>query len=176
MILKTLEEEMSFYAAYHSNKVNKLFHFVGVPMITFSILVLLGWLRFEIANDFEITLAILLVLAMLGYYFYLDIPLAIGMTLILSLLLYGAELVSQMPIWSTGVMVALLTQVVGWILQLIGHMFEGRKPALLDNFFQVIIAPLFLMAEVFFILGLKHDVRDKVEEMKKAYLPSASVS
>ena len=42
-------------------------------------------------------------------------------------------------------------------------MFEGRKPALADNLFQIFIAPIFLVAELFFALGLKRDVRKKVE-------------
>ena len=43
----------------------------------------------------------------------------------------------------------------GWILQLVGHVFEGRKPALADNLFQIFVAPIFLAAEVFFALGYK---------------------
>jgi uncharacterized membrane protein YGL010W len=31
----------------------------------------------------------------------------------------------------------------GWILQLVGHVFEGRKPALVDNLFQIFVAPIF---------------------------------
>ncbi|HMG60515.1 MAG TPA: Mpo1-like protein, partial [Burkholderiales bacterium] len=52
----------------------------------------------------------------------------------------------------------------GWIFQLVGHGFEGRKPALADNLFQIFIAPVFLVAEVFFALGLKRDVLKKIEE------------
>ena len=33
--------------------------------------------------------------------------------------------------------------------------FEGRKPALADNLFQIFVAPIFLAAEVFFALGYK---------------------
>ena len=51
----------------------------------------------------------------------------------------------------------------GWILQLIGHAFEGRKPALTQNLFQIFVAPLFLCAEVFFALGYKPSVRVAVE-------------
>ena len=53
----------------------------------------------------------------------------------------------------------------GWILQLIGHAFEGKRPALVDNFFQVFIAPIFLMAEVFFALGYKRDIAERVEQL-----------
>jgi len=52
----------------------------------------------------------------------------------------------------------------GWIFQLLGHVFEGRKPALADNLFQIFVAPIFLVAEVFFALGLKHEVRKRIEE------------
>jgi len=50
------------------------------------------------------------------------------------------------------------------VFQLVGHVFEGRRPALSDNLFQIFIAPIFLVAEVFFALGLKRDVRRKIEE------------
>lgn len=43
----------------------------------------------------------------------------------------------------------------GWILQLVGHVFEGRRPALADDLFQIFVAPIFLAAEVFFALGYK---------------------
>jgi uncharacterized membrane protein YGL010W len=37
--LKTLEDQMSFYAAYHQDARNKATHFVGVPMIAFSLMI-----------------------------------------------------------------------------------------------------------------------------------------
>ena len=52
----------------------------------------------------------------------------------------------------------------GWILQLIGHVFEGRKPALADNFFQIFVAPIFLCAELFFALGYKPKLHAAVQE------------
>jgi uncharacterized membrane protein YGL010W len=51
---------------------------------------------------------------------------------------------------------------VGWTFSWSAAL-EGRRPALADNFFQIFIAPVFLVAEVFFALGLKRDVREKVE-------------
>ena len=40
-------------------------------------------------------------------------------------------------------------------VQLIGHAFEGRRPALADNLLQIFNAPLFLTAEVVALLGGK---------------------
>lgn len=65
----------------------------------------------------------------------------------------------------TALTVFAVTFVGGWILQLVGHAFERRRPALVDNFFQVLIAPIFLMAEVFFAFGYKRDVAERVEQL-----------
>ena len=44
--------------------------------------------------------------------------------------------------------------VVGWVVQLIGHGFEGRKPAFLDDLVGLLIGPLFVVAEAGFLLGM----------------------
>jgi len=51
----------------------------------------------------------------------------------------------------------------GWILQLVGHVYEGRRPALTDNLFQIFVAPIFLVAEAFFALGYKPRLREAVQ-------------
>jgi uncharacterized membrane protein YGL010W len=156
--LKALEEQMSVYAAYHRNRWNRLTHFIGVPAIVFAILVPMAWVDFGEG----ITLAHLFAAATLAYYFALDVPLALAMTVVIAALLLAAESAAAagMPaawVWSGTFFVG------GWALQLAGHAFEGRKPALMDNLFQVLIAPIFLMAELFFALGFKRDVQMRVE-------------
>jgi uncharacterized membrane protein YGL010W len=103
----------------------------------------------------------LLAAAVLAYYFVLDVPLALAMLAVLVLLLWLAELIAGLgegPGWMWfGVLF-----VGGWALQLLGHGFEGRKPALVDNLFQVFVAPLFLAAEVFFALGYKPELRRRI--------------
>jgi uncharacterized membrane protein YGL010W len=47
----------------------------------------------------------------------------------------------------------------GWVVQLVGHGFEGRRPALADNLLQIFNAPLFLTAEVLFLLGFRPELR-----------------
>ena len=48
--------------------------------------------------------------------------------------------------------------IVGWVFQLIGHQYEKAKPAFIDDLNQLLIGPFFLMAEVYFILGLEKDL------------------
>ncbi len=48
--------------------------------------------------------------------------------------------------------------------QFVGHWYEGRKPAFVDDIIGLIIGPLFVVAEVGFALGLRDEVRVQVEE------------
>lgn len=161
--MKTLEEQMSFYLRYHRNPKNKLTHYFGVPLIMFSLLVLLGLVRLQI-GEVSITAASALAIAVLAYYFRLDAVLAVAMTLFTAVLLIAANRVCALGT-TAALSVFAATFVGGWTLQLVGHAFEGRKPALVDNFFQVLVAPIFLMAEVFFALGYKREVAERVEQL-----------
>lgn len=156
--MKTLDQQMAIYAAYHRNRWNKLTHFIGVPAIIFSILI--PMCRVPIGGD--LTLAHVFVGAVLAYYFLLDVPLALATTVATGALLYAAKLAAGSGIASGWIWFGVFF-VGGWILQLVGHVFEGRKPALADNLFQIFVAPIFLVAEIFFALGLKRDVLEKVE-------------
>jgi uncharacterized membrane protein YGL010W len=42
----------------------------------------------------------------------------------------------------------------GWLLQFIGHSLEKTKPAFLESLSQVVLAPLFVVAEVIIALKL----------------------
>ena len=156
--MKTLDQQMAIYAAYHRNRWNKLTHFIGVPAIIFSILIPMSWV--SIGGD--LSLAHVFVGAVLAYYFLLDVPLAVATTIATGALLYAAKLAAGTSVVSGWIWFGIFF-VGGWILQLVGHVFEGRKPALADNLFQIFVAPIFLVAEIFFALGLKRDVLEKVE-------------
>jgi uncharacterized membrane protein YGL010W len=84
------------------------------------------------------------------------------MGLVFALMLWGAEPLSQAA-FMTSLGWFVLLFVVGWALQLWGHAFEGRKPALVDNLFQIFVAPIFLAAEVFFALGYKPGLHEAVQ-------------
>ena len=156
--MKTLDQQMSIYAAYHRNRWNRTTHYVGVPAIVFAILIPMCKVEF----GGGITLAHIFVAVVLLYYLRLDAALAIAAAVVVGALLYAAQLAAGSGpvaswVWAASFFVG------GWIFQLVGHVFEGRKPALMDNLFQIFIAPIFLVAEMFFALGFKRDVRQKVE-------------
>jgi uncharacterized membrane protein YGL010W len=160
--MQTLEQQMSFYAAYHQDPRNKASHFVGVPMIIFGLFIALGWARVEIGGV-TLTAAMLLAAAVLVWYFLLDVPLALALLAVNALLLYLADRVATQPL-AVGAAWFLVFFGGGWVIQLIGHAWEGRKPALLDNFFQIFVAPIFLAAEAFFALGYKPALHAAVQK------------
>ena len=159
--MKSLEEQMAFYAAYHQDARNKATHFVGVPVIMLSLFIPLAWLRVDVGG-IAISAAMLFAGVVLLYYFMLDLVLGAAMLVITAALVWAGDRIAALgavPGW-TGFAVLF---VGGWILQLIGHVFEGRKPALADNLFQIFVAPIFLAAEVFFALGYKRELHDRVQ-------------
>jgi len=157
--VKTLDQQMAVYAAYHRNRWNRLTHFIGVPAIIFAILIPMNWLSFGEG----VTLAHVFVGVVLAYYFLLDVPLALATTVAVAALLLAAKAVAGTGVASGWIWFGAFF-VGGWVFQLVGHVFEGRRPALSDNLFQIFIAPIFLVAEVFFALGLKRDVLRKIED------------
>jgi uncharacterized membrane protein YGL010W len=171
--VKTLEDQMSFYAAYHQDARNKATHFVGVPMIIVSLFVPLAMLKMQLGS-LTLTGAIAFAAVILAYYFFLDVLLALATTLFTVVFLFAAHwLAAQGPALAWSAFAALF--VGGWIIQLVGHAFEGRKPALVDNLFQIFIAPIFLCAELFFALGYKPAlhaaVQQRARDLRKAAAP-----
>ncbi len=155
--MKTIEEQMATYAAYHQDARNKATHFVGVPVIVLSLFIPLAWVRLG-----DVSLATVFAAALVIYYFMLDVPLAIAMLVVFALLATLGEWIAMQGALVGWTWFAALF-VGGWILQLVGHVFEGRKPALADNLFQIFVAPIFLCAEVFFALGYKPGLHSAVQ-------------
>jgi uncharacterized membrane protein YGL010W len=160
--MKTIEDQMSFYAAYHQDARNKATHFIGVPAIMLSLFIPLAWIRFE-AGGVTITAAMVFAAVVLIYYFMLDVALALAMVVLTAALVFLGDRIAGLGtvpgwIWFGALFIG------GWIVQLVGHGFEGRKPALADNLFQIFVAPIFLAAEVFFALGYKPALHQRINQ------------
>jgi uncharacterized membrane protein YGL010W len=166
--MKSLDEQLAVYASYHRNRWNRLTHYVGVPLLTFALLIPLGWLRLPVGGV-VLTGAMAFALAVLVWYVRLDARLAALMAVVIAPLLYAADRVAQLPLM-TGLGVFGIAFVVGWSFQLVGHVFEGRRPALVDNLLQALVAPLFILLEGLFALGLRRDVQQRVEDRLDASL------
>jgi len=153
---------MTFYAAYHQDARNKLTHFVGVPAIVLGVMIVFAWARVGVGGT-SVSGAMLVTAITLVYYVLLDVPLGLAMCAVFGALLYAAEAIAALPL-KEGAAWFLMFFGGGWIVQLIGHVYEGRKPALVDNLFQIFVAPIFLCAEAFFALGYKPGLHAAVQK------------
>lgn len=140
------------YARYHRDPRNIATHFVGIPLIAFGIAVMLARLRFELGG---LSLGAELLVWLLVTLWYLRqgvnaVTLAtIGMT---GLLVALAHPLGQATL-STWLLAGVGSFVVGWVLQFVGHFWEGRKPAFVDDVRGLLVGPMFVVAEVWFALG-----------------------
>jgi len=159
--MKTLVDQLAQYAAYHRDRRNIATHLVGIPVIVFAITVLLSRPAFDVGGV-AVTPALLAAAVTAIYYLALDLRYGVVMTLLLAASLWGAQGVAALPTasWLTA---GIGLFVFGWVLQFIGHFWEGRKPAFVDDLIGLIIGPLFVVAEVGFALGLGNAVRAEVE-------------
>lgn len=168
---RLLVEQMAMYSAYHRDARNRATHFLGVPAIAFSILVPMAWLRLDLGGV-SLSAAMVFTVGVLVFYLWMDRALAFATTAVYLPILLVAEWVGAQSLAIGGSVFAVFF-VGGWIVQLIGHAFEGRKPALLDNLAQIFIAPIFLTAEILIAVGLKHDLQAAVAARMPHYLPAA---
>jgi uncharacterized membrane protein YGL010W len=171
--MKTLVEQMSVYAAYHRDPTNKAIHFLFVPLIIWSAMGLLVQIGTWPLGTIEVTVAHVIAVALLAYYLALDFPLGVAMVFLFTVMLVTVLQV-QDALGAQAWMLFLAVFVGSWIAQLIGHAaFEHRKPALADNVLQVFVAPIFVMAEWAFTLGLRRQLHDDVQRGMVAHLPGA---
>lgn len=135
--MKKVDSLLADYAFYHRSRGNKICHFVGIPLIVFSLLVLLR----PIILLEPVTAAELLVTMSFVYYLTLDLRLALGMLLLTSAL--------DLAAWkTTDLRIGAAALIVGWIFQGLGHaIYEKRSPAFLRNLVHLLVGPLFLLNE-----------------------------
>jgi uncharacterized membrane protein YGL010W len=163
--MKTLVEQLSAYNTYHTQRITKITHYIGVPFLVFAALIFLGWVHISVPNLFNINLAWLGLVGLLIYYFMLDAILAAGVGVILILLTILAEFVSQPAIDKMGLITWIVCLVIGIAAQAYGHISEKKKPAFLDAFSLALIAPMYLFAELMFELGYRKELQTEVEKL-----------
>ncbi|MEO7742464.1 MAG: Mpo1-like protein [Usitatibacter sp.] len=165
-----IEQNLTQYAAYHRDRRNIVTHFVGVPLIVFSIILTLATVAIP-AGSIAITLAAVVSVCASIYYLKLDIALGITMAIVLFAMCAGASEMTARMSTAAALGAALALFVIGWAIQFLGHRFEGVKPAFYDDLKQLLIGPIFVCAEAYFLLGGRKDLRRYIEERDGRTLP-----
>jgi uncharacterized membrane protein YGL010W len=165
--MKPLTDQLTQYAAYHLDRRNVVMHMVGIPLIVVAVATLLSRPVFDAAS---LALSPSVPVAVIGALFYLrlDARFGVAMTLFLALSVWaGRVLAAQSTVLWLGAGLGMF--LAGWVIQFVGHYYEGRKPAFMDDLMGLAIGPLFIVAELAFLLGLRRDLRRAMEEGVKAF-------
>jgi uncharacterized membrane protein YGL010W len=141
------------YAEYHRDRRNIATHLVGVPLIVFAVGVLLARPVVEIGG-LALTPAWALFGLVAAWYltrgeFALGLAVSAGMAALLALAQPLAEGGTAAWLgWGLGLFA------VGWVIQFVGHYYEGRKPAFADDLVGLLVGPMFVALEMLAGLGL----------------------
>jgi len=162
---RSAPELMVQYAHYHRDRRNIATQLLGIPLIFTAIAL---WLVFPLGRwaPYGITGAWVMWALTSFWYLTRQAPLlglatsgVNGLLVALAhVLADGAPGWGLVP-WQLG----LVLFVVGWVFQFVGHAFEGRKPAFVDDIVGLLIGPMFVVAELMMALGLLGPLRQTVE-------------
>jgi uncharacterized membrane protein YGL010W len=155
--------QLAMYASYHRDARNRATHFVGIPAIVFALLAALALWRFPVFGLDASAAWVVAALAVAGW-IALDATIGLAMLAVMVPLLLLAEWIATHFGTATACVVFAVFFVGGWAFQLLGHAWEGKRPALADNLFQAFIGPMFIMAEILMALGLKPDLKALLDE------------
>jgi uncharacterized membrane protein YGL010W len=106
--------------------------------------------------------AVLVALASAWFYLRLELRLGVLMSVLLGMCLWAGQVLAQQStlVWlASGVGMF----VIGWVIQFVGHHYEGRKPAFVDDLTGLIVGPLFVVVELAFLLGLRRELKAQIE-------------
>jgi uncharacterized membrane protein YGL010W len=149
--MKTLDQWLADYGESHTNRANKLIHWICVPAILFSILGLL-WLvpvpaAFAALGPWANWATAAMALAVV-YYAVLSPTIAVGMAfiaLVMFTIIARLQEAGVSPLWAVFVGIF----VVAWIGQFIGHHIEGKRPSFFKDLQFLLIGPAWLMAAAY---------------------------
>jgi len=156
-------ELLTSYATYHRDQRNIATHFVGVPLIVFGVGVLLARLNFHIGDVGLSAAWVAFALSALWYLtrrgpFTLNIAVtaAVGLIIAAGHGVAGGSVGSWLT-WGVG------SFALGWVIQFVGHYYEGKKPAFVDDLVGLLVGPMFVTAEALFAAGWNKPLLEEIE-------------
>jgi len=159
--MKSLVDHLSQYASYHRDPRNIASHFIGIPLIVVAVAVLLSRPQWALGGLW-ISPAVVVALASAWFYLRLEMKLGVLMTVLMGLSVWAGHVLAQQStmVWLSS---GLTMFVVGWVIQFVGHHYEGRKPAFVDDISGLVVGPLFVVAELAFLLGMRQELKQEIE-------------
>jgi len=160
---RELDVLLDQYGESHQNPVNKMIHWICVPLILFSLLGLLWSVPFPHLNFLGRYNGFLnwasFLIAFSGYYYYRLSPVLSYMMILIVFAL--SLLVVQLEKWALAGgpalwLVCAVIFAVAWIGQFIGHRIEGKKPSFLQDVKFLLIGPIWLLHFICVKTGIRY--------------------
>jgi uncharacterized membrane protein YGL010W len=160
--MRNATELMISYARFHRDKRNIATHVVGIPLIVLGVGILLSKPSLPVAGLMLTPAWVLWALATGWYLTRGNVALAVAVSAMNFVLMALGHTLSTMSqsLWLT---VGVGAFVLGWIIQFVGHYYEGKKPAFVDDITGLIVGPMFVAAEGLFSLGWGRDLLRDIE-------------
>lgn len=146
---KHLAQHFREYGAFHTDRRNELTHAVGIPLILIAVI---AWARLVTVQIGPVAVDLGQVLIFLVFAVYLTMSARVALAL--SVVLIGFYAVTSLPVAGTP-LCGLVAFVVGWILQFVGHAFEGKRPAFFQNAVHLLIGPAWILDRSLSVLGVE---------------------
>lgn len=153
------------YAQYHRDRRNIGTHLLGVPLIFMAIGILLTQPQWRVGEVILTPAWLAWGLTSLWYVsrgsFLLGVATVVVNGALIALAHGLAAMSAQLGLqfWQLGLAIF----VIGWIIQFIGHYWEGRKPAFVDDIVGLLVGPMFVVGEVLMAIGLLPNLRMAIE-------------
>ena len=168
-LFRTAPDLMVQYAHYHRDRRNIVTHLVGIPLIVLSIGMLLSLVSWSIAGHAVSLAALLWVLSTLWYLTRGNLLLGVATSLVNGALFALAHTPEAATGWGLSALYdaawfpGLAVFVIGWIIQFVGHIFEGRKPAFVDDVVGLMVGPMFVVGEALMMAGMLRSMHNLIE-------------
>lgn len=154
---------MAQYAAYHRDRRNIATHFVGIPLIVFAISALLARVEFSVGETPMNAAIVLWAVTALWYLTRGNLALG-GATAVANGVLTALAMTAIQGAGTAGwLVIGVGSFVVGWVFQFVGHYYEGRKPAFVDDLVGLLVGPMFVVGEALFMLGWGRSLLAEIE-------------
>ena len=152
--MKKIDFWLDKYAESHQNSINKLIHWFCVPIITFTLLGLLSFIKFSFLR-YNINFSYILFFFALLFYIRLSLSLTIGMGIFAGGSILIINKISHIFTSNELITYYIIAFIAAWIGQFIGHKIEGKKPSFVEDIKFLLIGPAWLLSFIYNKLGIK---------------------
>jgi uncharacterized membrane protein YGL010W len=167
-------DSLTHWYEHHRDKRNQLIHFVTVPLVTWSFMMLLSQVNMPtiaegVMDPYVSNLAFVLFFTVTLYYIILDHLAGAIIAVQYVIMMYFAIVLRDNMSGFDFNAFNVTIQIICWSAQLYGHIaFEEKTFSWIDfEFSAIMAAPLFVLLEAMFFVGYEQDLKGVVERRIK---------